>query len=137
MVQSRFTRSIKSIRGTKEINANVAICTCLLNNICTVYKVENVGLSYFRTATNVPKKRRVDDESPARELGETERPDVKYTPQHKRKEKLEDKMIEFIDLTTKQSVAELAPPPPAAPPVPKDYVGSQLEAIGPCTQKFS
>ena len=77
-----------------------------------------------------PKNHRVDDESPARELGETERPDVKYTPQHKRKEKLEDKMIEFIDLTAKQSVAEMAPPPPAAPPVPKDYVGSQLEAIG-------
>ena len=39
-------------------------------------------------------------------------------------------MIEFIDLTTKQSAAELAPPPPAAPPAPKDYVSSQLEAIG-------
>ena len=36
-------------------------------------------------------------------------------------------MIEFIDLTTKQTIAELVPH--AAPPT-KDYVGMQLEAMG-------
>ena len=84
---------------------------------------------YFRTATNAPKKRR--DESPARELGDTDMPEVKYTPQFKRKEKLEEKMIEYIDLTSKQAAAEMLPPAaPAPPPPPKDYVTSQLEAMG-------
>ena len=71
------------------------------------------------------------DDSPNRELGDTEKPEVKYTPQHRRKEKLEEKMIELIDLTSKQTAAEMAPPPPpAAPPAPKDYVATQLEAMG-------
>ena len=40
-------------------------------------------------------------------------------------------MIELIDLTSKQTAAEMAPPPPpAAPPAPKDYVATQLEAMG-------
>ena len=56
---------------------------------------------------------------------------MKYTPQHRRKEKLEEKMIEFIDLTSKQTAAEMAPPPPPAPPAAsKDYVATQLEAMG-------
>ena len=57
----------------------------------------------------------------------TDKPEVKYTPQHRCKERLEDKMIEFIDLTTKQTAAELVPH--ATPPT-KDYVGTQLEAMG-------
>ena len=77
----------------------------------------------------MPKKRRLGDDSPNRELADTDKPEVKYTPQHRRKEKLEEKMIEFIDLTSKQTVAEMAPPPPP-PPVQKDYVATQLEAMG-------
>ena len=38
-------------------------------------------------------------------------------------------MIEFIDLTSKQTSAEMAAPTPVPPP-PKDYVTSQLEAMG-------
>ena len=38
-------------------------------------------------------------------------------------------MIEFINLTSKQTSAEMAAPTPVPPP-PKDYVTSQLEAMG-------
>ena len=82
---------------------------------------------YYRTTTNVAKKCPLPDESAGRELGDTDKPEVKYTPQHRHKERLEDRMIEFIDLTTKQTAAELVPH--AAPPT-KDYVGMQLEAMG-------
>ena len=57
------------------------------------------------------------DDSPNRELGDTEKPEVKYIPQHRRKEKLEEKMIELIDLTSKQTAAEMAPPPPQLHPL--------------------
>ena len=102
---------------------NVYLIHCIQSGKCVIY--------YSRTATNAPKKRRVVDDSPNRELGDTEKPEVKYTPQHRRKEKLEEKMIEFIDLTSKQTAAEMAPQPPPAPPAPpKDYVATQLEAMG-------
>ena len=82
---------------------------------------------YYRTTTNVAKKRPLPDESAGRELGETDKPEVKYTPQHRCKARLEDKMIKFIDLTMKQTAAELVP---HAAPLTKDYVGMRLEAMG-------
>ena len=75
------------------------------------------------------KKCCLGDDNPARKLGKTEKPEVKYTPQHRCKERLEDKMIEFIDLTTKEIAAEMAPLP-AAPFAPNNYVATQLEAMG-------
>ena len=56
----------------------------------------------------MPKKCYLADDSSERKLGETEKPEVKYTPPHRCKEKLEEKMIEFIDLTSKQTAAEMA-----------------------------
>ena len=82
---------------------------------------------YSRTTTNVAKKCPLPDESAGRELGDTDKPEVKYIPQYRHKERLEDKMIEFIDLTTKQIAAELVPH--VAVPT-KDYVGTQIEAMG-------
>ena len=82
---------------------------------------------YYRTTTNVAKKCPLPDESAGREVGDTDKPEVKYTPQHRHKERLEDKMIEFIDLTTKQTAAKLVPH--AAPPA-KDYVGKSIILSG-------
>ena len=82
---------------------------------------------YYRTTTNVAKKHPLPDESAGRELGDTDKPEVKYTPQHRCKARLEDKMIKFIDLTMKQTAAELVP---HAAPLTKDYVGMRLEAMG-------
>ena len=45
----------------------------------TIYKVKNVA--YITLEQQQICSRNID--SPARELGETEKPEVKYTPQHK------------------------------------------------------
>ena len=50
-----------------------------------------------RTTTNIQKKRKSDD----KELAETERPEIKMTKASTKRERLEDKMIEYIDLTKK------------------------------------
>ena len=59
-----------------------------------------------------------------REPEGTDKPEVKFTPHFKCKEKQEDKVIDFIDLTTGQMPVEIAPPPPS-----KDYVITQEKTI--------
>ena len=63
------------------------------------------------------------------EFMDTERPEVKFTLQFKSKEKLENKMIEFIDVTTKHTAVEM-PESPVPPHPPKDHMTTQLDAIG-------
>ena len=55
-----------------------------------------------------------------KELMESDKPEVKQTKHYTKREKLEEKMIEFIDLTKKSE-----------PEVKKDdYIAIQLEAMG-------
>ena len=61
----------------------------------------------------MPAKRKTDN----RELHETEKPEVKQTKNATKREKLEEKMIEFIDLTKK-----------AEPEAKNDYISIQLIA---------
>ena len=63
----------------------------------------------------MPAKRKTDN----RELHETDKPEVKQTKNATKREKLEEKMIEFIDLTKK-----------AEPEAKNDYISIQLEGMG-------
>ena len=70
---------------------------------------------YFRTTTNVSKKK-IEE----KELADTERPEIKMTKSSTKRECLEEKMIEYIDLTKKTEVDAK-----------KDkYISLQLEAMG-------
>ena len=89
--------------------------------------MENYVQYSFRTATNVTKKQTKRGSGDFKEIEDTEKPEVKHTPKFKRKENLEDKLMEFIDLTAKQD-ASLALPMPVEKP--KDYVAMQIEAMG-------
>ena len=71
---------------------------------------------------NVPKKK-TDEGGDFRVIDETEQLEIKHTPKYKRKENLEDKLIEFINLTD-------AVPSTVSVGKSEDYVGMQLEAIG-------
>ena len=89
--------------------------------------MENYVQYSFRTATNVTKKQTKRGSGDFKEIEDTEKPEVKHTPKFKRKENLEDKLMEFTDLTAKQD-ASLALPMPVEKP--KDYVAMQIEAMG-------